>query len=456
MEKTLTQFSYRHNIDSKSNISYLDGLAFFHGAYLIASILSLVFWGKLSVPVFIIICGLSLRIIFRRQKWLFSYFSIAFLISFFVMTLTYYAFQLAYGSPYLIGGSDDYHFEEVAELYNSNLWFNFTEIHGYSTNDTFYVFIVQLLMLFGKVFDGYHTVLPRLLNVFASVVILGQTLFIAKYRKGCSRSTINRIALFYILNVYFFYVADMISRDAIGVLFAMAVYLCISNIKLKRKIVLNIVYLLFILFFSYYLRHQLLPIFLAYMLIYIVFNIKKKNALIIGGCVVLLGVLGLIVSQRIGFLTYVTQYFDTYQTYQSDRGGLTGTIISLPLLPIGWILRIGLGLIYPFPSFKGLIWDANNILLNTILILSYLYEFVVFISIPKIIRAFKRDKENVASYLYYLCLFCLLTFTFRHFIFAVPFYCLMMGRERASLESNCWPFIMTVLYIALQFAYIIL
>ena len=447
MEQTLTFYNKRKTT--------INGVALYHVTYILLSLFFSLVWQKASIFVATIIFGILTFFLFRKKRWVFSKLAAALLISSFVMFLTYYAFLQLYGSPYLIGGSDDFHFEEVAEIYIKNGWYDFTASHGYSTNDRLYVFIIQCLMVFCNKFGGYHTIVPRLLNVFITIAILGKVLIYVKEELKYSSPQIKKVFLLYVLNIYYFYVANMISRDILCIFFVIETLVLMTNLLKKRKILVNLILIALILFLSYFLRSQLLPILLLFIFMIVCFSIPKKSKAFYAILIAVFLAIALLLVLKNGFFDYVLGYMSSYTDYQADRGGLSGTIISMPLFPLGAILRIGLALIYPFPSFTSLSFFGNGFLMSSITFLGYIYEFFVFIWIPRLIIHFKENKAITVYYLYFLLLFCLMSFTFRHFIFTVPFYAIIMGKIKKTRKDAISGNVMIFLYVMLQFAYMI-
>ena len=421
---------------------------------LVFSFLSFFLWKRISIGIFTLISMFLIEIVFRKEQWLFRYFLGLLFVSIIVIFLSYYGFISQYGRPYLSGGSDDLHFEQVAEIYISNGWFNFTEMHGYSTNDRLYVFLIELLMVFSNHIDSYHTILPRIMNAFFLILILGKVLWLAKYKLKYENDGIKAVFLFVFFNIYFIFTAVTISRDVVGLYFVVEVLFLLHSIDTdKQKRVIRIIGILLCLFLSYYLRGQLLPILIVMILINRMFKNVKRLPRYAVFLLVFFAVLILVISFQLGLFTSISDYNSTYTDYQVARGGLSGTIIGMPLLPFGAVLRFGLGLIYPFPSFKTISLIDETWLISLIFVLSYLYEFYVFIKIPNLIKCFVNQTEYSVYYLYYLLQFCMLTFTFRHYIFAVPFYALILGEKKNRYQEKLSVLGMMFVYCLLQIVY---
>nr|WP_297347957.1 hypothetical protein [uncultured Glaciecola sp.] len=76
-----------------------------------------------------------------------------------------------YGSHYFIGGfSDDWQYDVLwSEGYHQSYGINpfyLSEHLGILHNSKGYVYLVVLMREFGSTIDGYHTLLPRFLNIF--------------------------------------------------------------------------------------------------------------------------------------------------------------------------------------------------------------------------------------------------------------------------------------------------
>ena len=450
------EFMYKKTINN-NRFSINSQLIFLFTAIAFA-ILAFFLWNVISIGLFTLITSVIFLMLYDKERWMFKYLTPLFIISLVVIISTYYGFIFQYGNPYIGGGSDDYQFEAVARLYIKNSWFVFTENHSFSTNDRFYVFLIELLIVWADSFDSYHTILPRIMNCFFMISAFVKVLWISRYKFHYDLDDLKSTARLFYCNIFFIYVSVTISRDIVGVFFALEIIYILESYSSRQFTgkVASFIGIFLLLFLSYYLRGQLLPIFIVMILMRLTFTgIKKTPKLVFPIFIVMVFIILLIVSQ-LDVYDAVVEYNTVYTDYQVDRGGLSGRIIGMSLLPFGAILRLGLGLIYPFPSFKSLSFSADSMIISTIFLLAYLYEMYVFVKLPKLFSCFKENIEYSVYYIYFLLQFCMLTFTFRHYIFAVPFYCILLGKKENRFQTKMSLFIMLFFYLVLQLVYLLM
>ncbi|WP_226421489.1 hypothetical protein [Vibrio sp. E14] len=325
-----------------------------------------------------------------------------------------------YGNPYFLGGSDDLEYELYAlDFVNRYRWYEYSLIRGNVTsefhNSVGYVYFISLIIRLGETFGGYHTMMPRLINLFILV------LFCQGLYRLCNNSlNIDRRDAYYIIilfgfNPFVLYISSHIYRDLlIGFLFFCSIYFVLSY-----RLYFSILVVPFLSFLVYEFRQMTAVMMLFISPMFWVFKIKlswlRSLILLISIVPMFFFVLYFDVFDRL------TSYSDIYTNYRMGLAeGLSSKIFSLPLY-FGLPLRVLYYFLTPIPVFY-LEFDKITLMFST---------FLQCVSLPIIFLGIKRvlfQKENYGIKLIIFTFSILLiglaatSFSIRHMIIFYPYW----------------------------------
>lgn len=381
--------------------------------------------------------------------------------------LLYYGYIGKYGSPYYMGGSDDLDFEEYARYVISKNSYTpiqvYIDLYWYVAKG--FVWFVSIIMRLCSIFGTYHTIIPRILNVYCllAVGILSQKYYIKK----CSNSHIKSLIILYAVSLYpnAVYISANLFRD-IWVLLGIFLIFYIYDLEIffESKIKLFFITLI-ISFFSFFIRSQSILIIIAEICIILFLKnkekinqfilelrqktVNRKNTILFISFIVALIPLFLYVAYEI------TRFVNIYSSYlASQQNGLSNFVFRTPILPFGIILRFLYGIISPFPN--GIlnvlnIFEDIDVFWNTII---SFFVFVQIILIPFLFFSFKKIKSYNLIWLLIFLTVIISTFTFRHFLLFYPFMWLSIFDCYFSLGNilkkkifQIWIFVIFVLGI---------
>lgn len=387
-----------------------------------------------------------------------------------VAAIIYQSYIVDYGVPYWVPGSDDLMLENDARQCIAKGYVSvFDMVNGDTVRERLhntkgYVIFLTYLMMIGELLGGYHTMVPRIVNIFLlnAIALLGVRLFLMKFAEKE-----NKACVLYALVALFpnsLYIASHVYRDVIAAFFLVAVYyLCVRRRKGARFVVSAVVVAV-ILFLAYWVRESLLVFALGIILLSFLMekrtsqlrkvesesegasdgagrgkpklggaaNIKVRTVVVAFACIAV----GAVAFVQIGdtVLYYLTRYTERL----SDGGdGIVAAIYSLPLLPFGIPARFIAYLISPF--YFALVFDPAQWLASTqsfcnVLIsigTAYLVSQYVYL-----VQGFKVDSRTVLVVVLLVLGIALTTFGYRHVVMVYPFMFLAIAEGKAAMGGQ--------------------
>jgi hypothetical protein len=276
-----------------------------------------------------------------------------------VLLHEYYA--SLYGVPYFLGGSDEVHYEEMGKAFAESLdpldypGIRRTLVSPFH-NSVAYIYIVGLLFKFASLFDGEHTMIPRLFNGLS----LG-LLSVGVYRLGQRLGLEKRIAL----------VAGLFSG-------CMPLMMLIAVQTLRDIIVSTLLVGLVIVWTPRAGKRQslLAALLLTVVIVVALIDLRRAHAfaaLVVAGvgflltdvgqrplvraCLVSIAlggglaayvILASFINSDVLVLLAQAEYYSDYRV-EEVGGGLSTVVFTTPA-PLGWLLRVGYALVSPLPE----------------------------------------------------------------------------------------------------------
>lgn len=392
------------------------------------------------------------------------------IICFISVLVVYHSNISIYGSPYYHGGSDDLHFEQIAEQFVSQDFY-WPWDYIYKTNQNGFYWLISLLMRVSNMFGGYHTISFRILNTNLLLAVAALTyrffLNIGEFTAKQGRVVFGAIALF----PNAIYLSSYVFRDTLYTLIILTCYALFSDIfrkSAKEKNIftsrrgLAIIIAALLIFIGYWVRIESL-----YILIILFFismlrdkSVNYKNFLLIFfGLIVLF-----IVFDKLSVIGYIEAKVLRYNDYRSsalltDGNPIYNTIFSSALFPYGLILRFLFGLVTPLPTSVLNTFSMFSSGLSCLNVIIAYGTVLQILFLPFLFKNIVKIDKYVVSFVLVFFSVIIVTFTFRHFISVYPFMAILVFREfflcqkkkRALLftVSSGTLFLLAVLYLIL-------
>jgi len=354
----------------------------------------------------------------------------------------YWIYIARYGSPYYIGGSDDFAYELWAEDVVRKLGiFEYGNIRGVVVNpwhnSVGYVYLLSLLYRLGELFDGFHTMIPRLFNGMC-LGLLSVFSYRLAMRLRFERWRSVTIALFSGLLPIMVYNAIHTFRDVfIALILIIGVYLWTprqdfsysGSSRLKRWTV-TILLALVVSEIRYY--HSLVILIVAFVGDIFARERKPSNRLqtLYAFAAIVLATIVLF-ALRNDILGIFEQLNDSQEGYTAYRIGLSqglGAYVFATPPPLGYILRIGYALISPLPTLS---FQVERLLLS--LGTLFQYFFLPFLALGFLWAIRQRSLWPLFTGFTLLFLgMALFTFAERHIVPFMPLAVILvaLGYER--------------------------
>lgn len=396
----------------------------------------------------------------KCDKKIYKNLMIIYLISIIAMLLLYYGYIIKYGEPYYLGGSDDKNFElwatESIELNNYTIKdiIETKKFKYYNCNG--FIWLMSLLIRFSNIFDGYHTIIIRMINIYFAMYT---GILVYRYFSKNEKVLSNNIKIMYLVCLFpnALYITIHGFRDAVYAFIIFSVFYISNFIKeynIMKKI-FSILYILYSIYIIYYIR----KVGVLYIILIIIFSTifkefklteKKSFFKFIG-----LAAIMVIICFKSGLIFETGNYLDRYNGYiLSGDNGLSTFIFTMPILPFGIFLRIIYGLIFPSPT--GILisnFDVDSIW-KFIISIGTLYQTYM---LPYVFKNIKRFDKVFLLYLIIFFSIVVTTFSFRHFLTLYPFMFILIYRVKqhcSLVERRKYDFIVTsflLIFIAIYF-----
>jgi hypothetical protein len=349
----------------------------------------------------------------------------------------FYYYINEFGAPYYNElPSDDHSYERYAlSAANEVGWFQFGKIKEQvlppAFNSPGYVYILTTVVRVSEFFGGFHTFIPKILNL--TLHSIGAILIyrILRYTYTLGKVLSKKIAYLYGLFPYLLFLSVHTFRDTIiGVCFIVVYYIYINYNKLK---LINIIFSIFLIYLAYTLR-----IYSAVFMLGIIFaciqssspnKLLKFSISIFAGFILVYALFFVEVSSYGSLLK--TLIFEQIRLTQNKIGsGIGGSIFAIPLFPIGWFLRIIYLFISPVPFLTSNLPDLFISIGTSIQI--YIYAFITYGTYK-----FGLVQKWTNAILWAIVLGVSLTsFEYRHLTMVLPFLFLVFGIYWHNYKKN--------------------
>jgi hypothetical protein len=352
----------------------------------------------------------------------------------FAVFLLWY-WEYFYGSSYYLGKmSDDWQYDVywsqgyfetygISPLYLVEHLNKLERGLGLLHNSKGYVYIVTLFYGFGSVFDGYHTLLPRIFNIYLLVLIAiyTQKIFL-EYSVNLKVS--RKLLYFVFLYPVLLFISSHVFRDTlVGLLVILIVF---YSIRLKT----SKISVLFILLFMLSLLTLRTGAFLMMMLVIPIITLDKKLIYTFFPFIILPTLIAILYFKSGYLLDYTERSLSTYDALNSERmGGIGQKIFDLPKY-LGIIPRTVYLLFTPVPSFI----NFHQFFIS----LSAVVKVLFF---PFLLGSLLSPKIESKIKMIFLLLFygvALSTATFRHVTMFLPLGMLLVA---LSVDKKLFPFL---------------
>jgi hypothetical protein len=351
-----------------------------------------------------------------------------------IAVILYYIFELQYGTPYGGGGSDSLGYERLAEIVKNSVSIYNSEEIGIAINMPYhnskgYVYFISLLMKWSDLFDGFHTMIPRLFNSMLLALCSVQVYSIS-LKLHLSRKLAFNAALVTGLFPMMVYVAAQSFRDIpIVIILLSSVYLSTAFIQSRSGIARILLLLGFVPLILIIMEFRLLNainigLMAGVAVIVGIFRIRRiSNAQIFSALLITVIGFNLMAFSDLPLILDLLSKLDSSGTDltegvdRASEGGLSLILFNLPV-PFNYIGSLFYSFITPLPILYTRDVDWNYLSLGTI----YQFVFVPFIFLG-LSKLFRLGQFLPVFTMFLLCFvgYVFGSFTFRHLTYIVPF-----------------------------------
>lgn len=395
-------------------------------------------------------CSLALGLISRKLGLSCRILSTSFLcfsIGTFIAAALYCGYIHDYNMPYWMDGLDDYELEQDAvKCIEKNYYTVYDMLYGNTTREILhntkgYVIFLSYIMRVGDAFGGYHTMVPRIINIFCLNIIGLLMLYYIKTVEKILDSTATRFYCFITLFPNFLYISSHIYRDTMASLILVLNFILAIRIINRRKVIRSIILMLFIAYFAYWIRAMLVLFIIGIVFMVFFFGVNKKATMSIRKVVLYAMVFiaaGLFMNV---FIENAELYFSDYnEMIAGNNDAIISLLYTIPLFPLGFVLRVIAYLVSPF--YYGILYEPNSwfasttnasyliISIGTLFLVSqYMYLFV----------GMQRDKLVFFISLLLISGIILTTFGYRHIVMVYPFLITLIYRGKiAAMQTRSY------------------
>ena len=351
------------------------------------------------------------------------------------MLFVYQSSLMENGIPYYsLEFNDDQKFELYAEEFNT-LGVSFLEYPSVSRYGKirypFYIGIISLLMDFGSLFDGFHTFMPRLLNIYLLAVSLLMVDSIVRIEYSFSQKQMKCLFLTLSLFPNLYYIAGFTFRDTVCLFLGLCTVWASVNLKDNRHSKLFLYVVIFSsLVFQYHVRAMATLVFFVISGLYLADHMAIRYGKKIYVVYAMASMLLFVISFRT-LASEVGWYVSNYDQY---RGGSGNRLLRIPLLPFGVFVRG----IYGFSSITFILrhhrefWDIAQTYPN-----SAGRRYVIhYHSDSRLVARINQARQNCYCFCIDICgIFDVHDFSSRHSNVSLPLYfgVSKSGREQVSI-----------------------
>lgn len=358
----------------------------------------------------------------------------SFVIGTVVATFMYFGYIADYGEPFWVPGADDQVYEQVARHAYDVGYATVFDMFGSSDqyvrqhNAKGWVMYIVYLMHLGDGFDGYHSMVPRIINIFFLNIM---SLVVVKCFSGRCKISGKWLACMLLCMGLFpnaLAISSHVYRDTISAFLVVCCYFLALDLRGQKHRVAKILLIAVLAYMSYWLRAMNI-FFIAGLVVVALLpgTVKqlKSNLVILAivAMAVLVGAALFALNSEL-FLGYVTRYGESIATGESRFVSL---IYGLPLLPFGLPLRVAVYLCSPFyyrVVYDPLSWFSSTecvahlfVSLGTVALVAH------YVYIP---RGLKADYRTGLGLLVVLVGICISTSGHRHIMMVYPLLMLLI------------------------------
>lgn len=393
-------------------------------------------FGSLFVGGATAICGFALcaaAVKFGKSPTITVLASVSFSIGLLIATAIYFGYIADYGVPYWVPGSDDMMLESdarqcVAKDYHSV----YDMVNGDTSREKLhntkgYVIFLAYLMRIGDMLGGYHTMVPRIVNIFLLNIsaLLIVRMFVEKHNGGMKQAhlLLTLIALF----PNSLYIASHVYRDVMAAFFLVALYYLFDRKWEASKVVGYVFIAVLLLYCAYWIRESLLVFSVGIILVSMLFKLPRKTRrrqqikVISFAIVTVCIVVAVFALSRFGstIVYYLTRYTERLS---SSESGIVAAIYSLPLLPIGIPARFAAYLVTPF--YYGTVFNINGWFVSTYSICNVVTSLGTVYLVSQyyyLLKGWLANRKAVVTTALLVLGISLTTFGYRHVVMVYPF-----------------------------------
>lgn len=363
-----------------------------------------------------------------------------------VATIIYFGYIGDYGVPYWVTGRDDMMLEDDAKQCVAKDYYTVYDMVDGTTsrerqhNTKGYVIFLSYLMRIGETFGGYHTMAPRIINIFLlnTIALLIVRLFLENHKgkQGVACSLFSLIALF----PNSLYIASHVYRDVMSAFFLIVVYYLFNKKWRADRTVLFSCITVLVLFCAYWVRESLLIFLVGIILVSVFFKLPKRTyrrqiravSLAVAIVCIAAAVLALVQFGDM-IIYYLTRYTERLS---SSESGIVAAIYSLPLLPFGMPARFVAYLITPF--YYGTVFNIGEWFSSTYAICNVVISFGTVYLVSQyyyLAIGWLADRKAAATAFLLVTGIALTTFGYRHVVMVYPFLFLAIAEAKMALDA---------------------
>ncbi len=361
----------------------------------------------------------------------------------------YHYWNIVYGLPYFQGiQSDDWQFDQYwsnnfIESYGINILkipehLNSLESGlGFLHNSKGYVALIIILRYFSSFLDGYHTLLPRIFNIF----ILALTSFYSSQIASFYTKS-EKVKRWTLYSVFFFPVmlfnSVHVFRDTIVSFLLVYIF---YHLLVRKKTFINYIKLLPLLAVLFFFRTSTFFISI-FMILLLSFDLKS---IIKQGILIALIFAAITYFFMYDYLLILLSQAERYSSINAERMGNIGSkIFELPLT-IGIIPRLIFILFSPVPNFGSF----HQLYISLSAILQVIFFPFLFWGI------FSKQIDNRITYTFLLFFLgvAITTATFRHVMMFIPFgvIIIILSLYKRIVRFKTYKYILSLFVLIITF-----
>lgn len=348
---------------------------------------------SLSFSVFVIqmfLMFITIILISKKEYKTIKLYIIIFCISMCFVFIVYCANNIKYGNSYYIGGSDDLLFEKqgldifYSDLYNPQEILDLGIIDRWSKH-SFFVVYISILIRISELFDGYTTLLPRIINVYFLLWICMILEYLFRKYAFFTEEKINITITVFALTPNIQYINSHVFRDTFNLLQILLIIVLVDKLLYNKRYIRKlfiVAILIVVIYTTFYTR----PNTLAFAGIISIFIMAEKMK--IKKTYILIALIPIVIFSNFLEIIGLSRFIKAYNEYNliSAGDGLSSYIFRQPTIPFGIILRAFYAFITPFPNYFGLFKETSSILFDIVSFLIYTGVLISALFIPFLLK----------------------------------------------------------------------